>query len=397
LASSVFKIKGVVQHYAWGGTSYIPGILHVPNEASKPFAEYWLGAHPNHPSQTGNADLHTLLESEPALLGEEVAREFGSLPFLLKVLDVRQMLSIQVHPSKASAEEGFAAENAQGIPMSASNRNYKDNNHKPELMAALSNFWLLHGFKESNSLRMMLEAVPELQWLLPVFESGSYRQLYETVMALPQEEVNRRLEPLAKRLVPLYEKEQLSKDSEDFWAARAFLHFCTGDHFDRGIFSIYLFNLVHLKKGEGIYQGAGLPHAYLEGQNVELMANSDNVLRAGLTDKHIDIAELLKHVRFEATIPEIIRDKGEAHQAYLTPAKEFELHQYRGEGQRQGIETTVPEIWLCLGGEAKIRSGSLEDTLQKGEALFVAPGSKVELTTGSTSQVFRATVPLKTK
>ncbi|HYH13730.1 MAG TPA: mannose-6-phosphate isomerase, class I, partial [Flavisolibacter sp.] len=328
----IYKLEGKVQPYAWGGYDYLPQLLNRDNKDQKPFAEYWLGAHPNHPGTvlrgTDLATLDTLIrEDKDAALGPVVAKQFGALPYLLKVLDVRQMLSIQVHPSKVEAEKGYQRENEAGIPVTAAYRNYKDDNHKPELMVALSPFWLLHGFKPLEQLKAVITQTPELQSLAPVLEEGGYKGLYEKVMTLSQEEVNSWLAPLARRVVPLYEAGQLSKSTEDFWAARAIQSYCQNGQYDRGIFSIYFFNLLELQKGEGIFQQAGMPHAYLEGQNVEIMANSDNVLRAGLTDKHIDVPELLKHTVFEGTHAKVIKATS-SETFYEAPVPEFGLYQY---------------------------------------------------------------------
>ncbi|RYZ27358.1 MAG: mannose-6-phosphate isomerase, class I, partial [Chitinophagaceae bacterium] len=151
--NTIYKLKGVVQHYSWGGTDFIPQLLGVSNPEQKPFAEYWLGAHPAAPAilESLNLSLHQFISNHPKeALGDQVAPKFGSLPYLFKILDVKQMLSIQVHPSKVAAEEEFEKENKAGVAINAPNRNYKDSNHKPELMYALSDFWLLHGFKKKE-------------------------------------------------------------------------------------------------------------------------------------------------------------------------------------------------------------------------------------------------------
>ncbi|HVK96755.1 MAG TPA: mannose-6-phosphate isomerase, class I, partial [Flavisolibacter sp.] len=322
----VFKINGVVQHYSWGGYEYIPSLLGIENKEQKPFAEYWLGAHPNHPSIiTGSSkNVHEYLqENSEALLGKRVAQQFSSLPYLFKVLDVRQMLSIQVHPNKVSAEKGFDEENKKDIPVSAANRNYKDKNHKPEMMIALGDFWLLHGFKSEAAIIETIDSIPEFSFLRNVFNTRGYKGLYEAVMNLPQEKVDEILAPVMNRILPDFESGALDKNNPNYWAAKAVINFCKNESYDRGIFSIYFFNLLHLKKGEGIFQPAGLPHAYLEGQNIEVMANSDNVLRAGLTDKHIDVKELNKHVVFEETIPNIYSPSGATVEKFETPASEF--------------------------------------------------------------------------
>ena len=394
---TVYPLRGVVQHYPWGGNSFIPRLLNIENIDGKPFAEYWLGAHPNHPSKIENpaSDLSQLIGNQSVnILGETVAKKFSSLPYLFKVLDVRKMLSIQVHPDKASAERGFEDENKKAIPLHAPHRNYKDDNHKPEMMVALSDFWLLHGFKTEEALEQILNAVPEFIFLKETFLSQGYKGLYEKLMFLPQEEVNALLQPLVKRIVPLYASNRLDKSSEDFWAARAVADFCKDDNYDRGIFSIYFFNLVHLKKGEGIYQGAGLPHAYLEGQNIELMANSDNVLRAGLTDKFIDVPELIKHVRFEPTIPKILEQDAQSHRIFYTPAAEFELHQFELHAdQEENIETSAPLIVLVMQGSLQLRVLDERIELKKGDAALVIAGTKLSLKASASSIAFGASVP----
>lgn len=397
---SIYKLKGKVQNYSWGGTQYIPQLLGTENTDQKPFAEYWLGAHPNH-SSTVQIDgqeiaLNQLIQQNKLkTLGQEVLERFGALPYLLKVLDVKQMLSIQVHPSKPSAEVGYAAEDAIGIPVTAPNRNYKDENHKPELMVALSDFWLLHGFKPAEKLKEVLSAVPDLDFLLQEFEQGGYQGLYEKVMLMEQDEVNQILELEVNRVLPLYKNGELLKSQEEFWVARAAETFCKDGQYDRGIFSIYLFNLVQLKVGEGIYQPAQMPHAYLEGQNVEIMANSDNVLRAGLTDKHIDVQELMKHVRFEETIPTILG--AHAHEEeeiqFTTPAPEFELYQYLLQNSRQDLQAYSAEILLVMDGKASLKGEGLQLDLSKGEAAFVCAGTSYNLVADGSAEVFRAAVP----
>ncbi|OLY94883.1 mannose-6-phosphate isomerase, type 1 [Cnuella takakiae] len=398
----IFPLKGIVQHYSWGGFSYIPQLLQQPNADQQPCAEYWLGAHPNHPAQVsvnGNQyALNKFIEQyQGTVLGQQAFADFGRLPYLLKVLDVRQMLSIQVHPDIPSAQEGFARENAAGIPANAAHRNYKDDNHKPELMVALSDFWLLHGFKSPALLREVLESVPEFEFLVAEFDQNGYEGLYRKVMTLPQEEVNAILQPVVDRVLPLYHNGELLKKQEDFWTARAAETYCKDGNIDRGIFSIYLFNLVHLRKGEGIFQQARLPHAYLEGQNVELMANSDNVLRAGLTDKHIDVAELLKHVRYEETIPMVLgaHASEEEEIQFSVPAPEFELYQYQLEGNPVAATATSAEILLVLHGRATVKAGDTELDIPQGSAALVSAGTHYTLQGASATELFRAAVPQK--
>lgn len=397
LDQRIFKLKGVVQHYSWGGYHFIPQLLAIENKEHQPYAEYWMGAHHNHPAFIVNDSeipLNDFIASHDLeVLGKTVAEKFSSLPYLFKILDVRQMLSIQVHPSRQAAEKAFDEENKKGIPVNASNRNYKDRNHKPELMVALSDFWLLHGFKSENELKEILEKKGELHFLKEAYQQKGYKGLYEEVMLMEQARVDEVLTPLVKNIIPAYKNGSLQKDSEDFWAARAALEFCKNDHYDRGIFSVYLFNLVHLKKGQGIFQPAGLPHAYLEGQNVEVMANSDNVLRAGLTGKHIDVPELLKHVKFEATIPKILEPVSK-HKIFASPAEEFEIMEYNLEAKEVlELQTKTAETFLVLSGSLKVKSGTQQWEFDMGEAFFVSAETKLSIEALAETNLFRVTVP----
>lgn len=388
----MFPLKGKVQHYAWGGKEFIPSLLGISNAEQRPFAEYWLGVHPGAPatvklSDNASTGLPDLIRSQPSrYLGKRVSAHFTDLPYLLKILDVKDMLSIQVHPSKEEAIKGFDRENAMGIPQDASHRNYKDNNHKPEMMLALGDFWLLHGFRPKAELAEILERVEELSVLLPVFEISGYKGLYQYVMELPQEGVNKMLEPLSARILPEYVQGKLQKNDPHFWAARAMVTY--PDSFDRGIFSIYFFNLVHLTEGQSVFQGAGLPHAYLEGQNVELMSNSDNVLRGGLTPKFVDVAELIKHIQFEAVVPKILDGGQDDEKIFACPVKDFSLTVSKVGADRYNFTTNGPEIILVLAGE-----GTANDHhFKQGEAFFAAAGETVELK-GSGIRVVRAWVP----
>jgi mannose-6-phosphate isomerase len=394
----MFPLKGKVQHYAWGGKLFIPELLGISNNENRPFAEYWMGVHHGGTatvqlSNNAYTGLDNLIRSEPRrYLGQRLLPQFHDLPFLLKVLDVKEMLSIQVHPGKEEAEKGFERENAAGIPHNAPNRNYKDSNHKPEMALALNKSWLLHGFQKEEDLARILDQMEALQTLLPVFESSGYRGLYQYVMDLPQEGVDRLLEPLADKILPLYVQGRLNRMNPDFWAARAMVSY--PDYMDRGIFSIYFFNLVKLEPGQAIFQGAGLPHAYLEGQNIELMSNSDNVLRGGLTPKHVDVPELMKHINFEAITPRIMEgsvDKVE--QRYVCPVPDFgltllempddTLFKYISNG---------PELLFVLEGKG-IAEGIGQWDLNKGLSYFVANGESITFKSTEGLRLVRAWVP----
>jgi mannose-6-phosphate isomerase len=402
--TKIFKLRGKVQHYAWGGSDFIPALLHLSNPAQQPFAEYWMGAHDNVPADVilpngTTQPLNEFIKKNPTgILGQKVQEQFGRLPYLFKVLDVKDMLSIQVHPSKKAAETAFETENRKGTPLNAPDRNYKDDNHKPELMLALSDFWLLHGFKSPEPLIKLLLETPELQFLLPIFDGHHYEALYEMVMTMAQQEVNEHLQPLLDRIVPLYEKGFLDRSQEDFWAARAFKTFCEPNKVDRGIFSIYFFNLLHLQPGEAIFQDAGIPHAYLEGQNMELMANSDNVLRGGLTNKYIDVSELMHHVRFEAVVPNILKGtKGAVagEEAFPTPAADFELRRVTLQaGQQVDLTSATTDIFFVYSGNVLVREGDNELAPQSGGETFLATaGAQFSIQANQDAVLFRATVP----
>lgn len=400
--TKLYRLEGVVQRYPWGGKVFLPALLNKENSNGEPFAEYWMGAHTNAPStiitDRSQYPADVFLSRDPvSILGKEVAKEFQSLPYLLKVLDVKDMLSIQVHPDKQHALQGFETENKQGIGKDNPARNYKDANHKPELMLALSEFWLLHGFKPAAKLEATLNNIPELKKLLVQFKAGGYSTLYRHVMEADQTEVNRQFQPLLDRILPDYINGNLKRSDENFWAARAAGLFNKEGKIDRGLFSIYFFNLIHLKPGEAIFQDAGIPHAYLEGQNMEIMANSDNVLRGGLTSKHVDVPELMKHIRFEGIDPHIIKgQKQNASQEefYRTPAKDFQLSRIvLGNNEKFSITTNTTDIYFVFEGEILATENKTQIRCRKGESLITIAGSELEMTSNQNATIFRASVP----
>ncbi|ASZ12911.1 mannose-6-phosphate isomerase, class I [Chitinophaga pendula] len=396
----LFKLEGKVQHYAWGGFNYIPQLLGIP-AGTQPCAEYWMGAHQSAPAtittSEGPVKLDQLAAAHPdQVLGARVQQQFGQLPYLLKILDVKDMLSIQVHPTKSEAEKGFARENEAGIPLNAADRNYKDANHKPEIMVALSEFWLLHGFLPEDKLQQVLHTVPEFASLADTFSSEGYFGLYKRVMEMPQDAVNTLLRPLADRVLPAYKAGQLQKSDPAFWAGRAIDNDPQGlDRLDRGIFSIYFFNIMQVHPGDAVFQDAGIPHAYLEGQNVELMANSDNVLRGGLTPKHIDVPELLKHTRFEAVHPHVINGTPAAdglELIYHSPAPDFLVSVIRLQpGQQYNYTSLHPEILIVMNGQADFNGkGTL--SLHQGQSAFITPAATYSIRTTQGALIYKATV-----
>lgn len=349
-------LQGTIQHYEWGGSTFIPILLRKNNKSRKPYAELWIGAHPIASSKISSFDIPITLRdlishAAGEILGNNSSNTFQrQLPYLFKVLDAKKMLSIQAHPNKEQAEEGFARENAQQISLSNPQRNYKDPNHKPEVCCALTDFWMLHGFRPVEEIVSIFKSVPEFSSIADDVnyninaqnsseeQSTWLKAMYSFIMNMPQDRVDAILNPLINRVLSDYERYEAGdrfkkddvdfKDTPEFWTARAALFFpLPNGHRDRGIFSLYLLNLLHIKAGEGTYQPAGVLHAYLEGVTIELMANSDNVLRGGLTSKHVDVDELLKTIVFKGEKPSIIlgEEISPTERVYRTPAGEFEL------------------------------------------------------------------------
>ncbi len=394
---NIFRIEGVVQHYDWGGKSFIPNLISEKNPANITYAEYWLGAHLKAPSLVKVQQKKIPLD---VFLNEYVSKDsephFGTLPYLFKVLDVHKMLSIQVHPTKEAAKKGYELENNNGIPLTANHRNYKDQNHKPEIMVALSDFWLLHGFLERSKLIKNLQETKELTFLLKTFLEKGYLGLYKKVMEFSQEEVNNVLGPLMDRIHPTFIANELEKSSPAYWAAKSMEH-KELTSIDRGVFSIFFFNILKLSKGEAIFQDAGLPHAYLEGKNMELMANSDNVLRGGLTTKHIDVEELLKNTKFEETIPAILHgnyNKSNGEVVYKTTTKDFEMSkiELNSSTSHRSVSNSI-EILIAMKGSATVIENKNAFFLEKGQSIVIKPNTAYKIQTNSEAEIYKAGVP----
>ncbi len=400
LKDKIFKLKGKVQHYAWGGYEYIPSLLGMENKEHKPFAEYWMGAHPSASSEIitadGNLSLNQLINQDhSSFITEKVFEQFGELPYLFKILDVKDMLSIQVHPTKTEAIKGFEAEEATGIPINAPHRNYKDKNHKPEVMVALSEFWLLHGFKQNAALERVLEDVQEFNILLPLYKRDGLKAMYQFVMEMQQPEVDVMLAQLVKRELRKKAAGELTKHQPGWWVSKLFEGKNEFNNIDRGVFSIYFFNIVKAEKGEAIFQSAGVPHAYLEGQNVELMANSDNVLRGGLTPKHIDVPELMKHTLFESVIPNVMKGNGSGvEKNYPCPVPDFGIIkiELNGEELYQALSTSL-EIFIAIEGGCIINAEGINLVIKQGEAFAVLPHEHYSVSSSGKCLLFKAYVP----
>jgi mannose-6-phosphate isomerase len=392
-----YKLLGKHRHYDWGGKTFLPNLMGVENVNHLPYAEYWMGAHTSAAStiQTseGQKDLAQLIKEQPnQWLGKEIATKFKTLPYLYKILDVRDMLSIQVHPSKENAVIGFKAEEAKGTSIDAANRNYKDENHKPEVMVALSDFWLLHGFLAPALIEKRLNSYSYLKPLINEFKGGDYKNLYTYFMQLPMAASDAILKPLLEEAAKELTKGTVTKKDPQYWANKYYADGIPSKNIDKGIFSIYILNIVNIAKYQGIFQGAGILHAYLEGQNIELMANSDNVLRGGLTPKHVDVRELIQHVSFEPTHPSILKavKLNDQETNYPCPVSDFGLTNIRlNTGEVYTIATYSLELLLVMDGEVEI-----EDIAYKaGDTALLTPNAKLSIKAKSPALLFKAYVP----
>ncbi len=395
MSKQPITIKGILQPYAWGGSKYLAEFLGQANPAGNPQAELWLGAHPKGPAKVvgSEATLDALIDENPKqMLGTAVSKRFSAtLPFLFKVLDVGEMLSIQVHPNKADAARGFAREEAAGIPRTADHRNYRDSNHKPELGVALTDFYLLHGFRTPAEIRDTLHTIPGWRTLETYLDQG-IPALYRYVMEADQEQIDALLQPLSERLRA---NPSVDRTTSDYWAWHAFEQYTKEGHYDRGIFSIYWFNFVHLRPGEGIFQDAGIPHAYLAGSCLELMANSDNVLRGGLTPKHIDVPELLANTDCTPVTPQILRPQPSTQgwERYPTPAPDFSLAlQSAGAGASITVDChNGPAIMLLFDGALTHEASELQ-VHAKQRAAFLPAGESYSFRVTEDCTVYLAAV-----
>ncbi|MDT3751925.1 MULTISPECIES: mannose-6-phosphate isomerase [Citrobacter] len=367
------KLINSVQNYAWGSKTALTELYGIANPTQQPMAELWMGAHPKSSSQVLGADGQTVAlrdvieHDKSALLGEAVAQRFGELPFLFKVLCAAQPLSIQVHPNKHNSEIGFAKENAAGIPMDAAERNYKDPNHKPELVFALTPFLAMNAFREFSDIVSLLQPVsaahPAIAHFLeePSAERLSY--LFASLLNMQDEEKSNALAILKSALN--------SQQGEPWQTIRLIADVYPNDS---GLFSPLLLNVVKLNPGEAMFLFAETPHAYLQGVALEVMANSDNVLRAGLTPKYIDIPELVANVKFVAkpanqllTTP--VESDGELDFPIPVDDFAFSLHELTTSGA--DISQQSAAILFCIEGEAVLSKGEQRLVLRPGESAFI--------------------------
>lgn len=373
-------LKNSVQEYAWGSRTAIAEILGEPCPAKTPQAELWLGAHPKAPSLVLRQDRWIRLpdwisDSPEEILGPSVAARFSDkLPFLLKILAAERPLSIQAHPDLAQAKAGFDRENSAGILPNAPVRNYRDDNHKPELLCALTPFWALKGFRNVESIVKRFEEIgipdffDETECLRRQGASPGLQRFFTNLLGMEKS----RQQHLVSRVVARVEK-MTDKDPAFEWITRLNHHYPG----DIGSLSPLFLNLLHLQPGEAIFLESGTLHAYLSGTGIEVMANSDNVLRGGLTCKHIDVEELLRVLCFKEDPPTLAPfcSVSSVEGRYINPAEEFILSRIEVEKEHSHRNNSMGsvEILLCIQGKAQIRSCSLTSSVDvtKGKSVIV--------------------------
>ena len=394
-------LKNTVQNYAWGSPTAIPELLGERNPSHEPRAELWMGAHPKASSFVNYngqwLPLTELIARYPReILGNDVALKFGNkLPYLFKVLAAAKPLSIQAHPSLNQAKEGFERETNQGIDIDAPNRNYKDDNHKAECICALSPFWAMYGFRNIPDILGMLGKncpvglAAELDLLKNQPDSRGLKRFFTDLMTMDSQRQKRVVDEAVQN-AHRYSEE----DSAFHWMTRLSNEYPS----DIGIFAPLLLNLIELKPGEALFLPAGELHAYLEGVGMELMSNSDNVLRGGLTPKHIDVPELLKVLNFKPRPVNILEavKKNKNERVYASEADEFVLSVVSASAGSpyQSTESRSVEIMLCIEGTAYLKDNGTQEiiNIKKGESAII-PAAVIGYSITGDALIYKAAVP----
>ena len=395
-------LKNTIQEYAWGSRAAIPELLGQSIPADTPQAELWMGAHPKAPSQVLSDGLwrslpEVIQESPEEMLGQKVAaRFFNKLPFLFKVLAAAKPLSIQAHPNKEQAVQGFARENELGIPLDAVHRNYRDDNHKPEIICALTPFWALNGFRRIEETLSLLEEarIPDLAEIVSFLRSHSNRdglkRFFNHLMTTDSGKQGKIVEQAVNSAEQRTPEEPLwmwmIKLNEEYPG-------------DIGVLSPLFLNIVRLEPQQAMYLPAGELHGYLKGVGIELMANSDNVLRGGLTPKHIDAQELLAVLNFTDGDLNILSPSnlaaGEA--IYSTEAEEFALSAIRinEAASFSSARDRSVEMMMCTEGEVSVTDLSAGDItlLTKGTSVIV-PAAVEQYSIEGDGLLYKAAVPV---
>jgi mannose-6-phosphate isomerase len=405
-------LRGALRTYAWGSRTAIAEFTGRPVPAAHPEAELWFGAHPGDPAwletAQGETSLLEVLVADPeGQLGSALCARFGDvLPFLVKVLAADEPLSLQAHPSADQAVEGYLREERMGIPVSSPVRNYRDTSHKPELLVALQSFEALAGFRQASRTTELLRALavsdldPFIDLLNDQSDADGLRALFTTWITAPQPDIDVLVPAVLEGAI-----QYVSSGATEFQSeAKTVLELGERYPGDAGVLAALLLNRISLAPGEAIFLPAGNLHAYLRGVGVEVMANSDNVLRGGLTPKHVDVPELLRVLDFTPTTEERLRAQTRREGPeliYETPTDEFAVALLTLEGDYLGHEVDAPsrhegpQILLCTEGATTVHGKSKSLTLERGMAAWVAAeDGPIRLVAQEPTKLFRATVGL---
>lgn len=394
-------LKNTIQEYAWGSFTAIPELLGNPSPSQKPQAELWMGAHPKAPSLVNLYDkwipLDKVIRADSlAVLGKAVSEKFHDcLPFLFKVLAADRPLSIQAHPNLIQAKAGFEKENNLGIPLEASNRNFKDDNHKPECICALTPFWALNGFRSTRKIiQSIRQCCPsslkkEGEELERNQTDEGLKRFFETLMLMDPDKKKKVIEE-AVNIAENFRTDDMTYD----WMIKFYQEYPT----DIGVISPVILNLIVLQPGQAMFLPAGQLHAYLKGVGMELMANSDNVLRGGLTPKHVDVPELLNVLRFkESRVMIHSPDSTDVEYVYPSDAEEFVLSviSVNEETAYRSRELNGVEILFCAKGSATIKSVKEETpvVLDQGVSVLVPAAARAYDIAGNAT-IYKAAVPI---
>lgn len=378
--SRLLRVENPIRDYAWGSPTAIPEALGAES-TGRPQAEMWLGAHPGDPSILADGTrLDDYLAAHPDCVGGSSAGGPRQLPFLMKLLAAASPLSLQVHPSTAQAEAGFARDEASGLDLADPLRSYKDPFHKPEIIVALSPFTALCGFRQPRKardelLRLLPEAMTEgvgaalAAALSLTDEPAALRAAFELVLSGS---------PAVRHLAAA--AVSAAAGEADLPLAHT-IRWIGGHHADDpGVIGAALLNRVDLAPREALYLGAGNIHAYLSGFGIEAMAPSDNVLRGGLTPKPIDIAELMDVVAFTSITPTRVEPEVTTHErvrltSYWPPAEEFSVHIIDAQAGPRALPPIVgPSMLVVTSGRLEVGVGAETAIVSRGESLFQAAG-----------------------
>ncbi len=375
-AGVVVLLDNPVRSYSWGSSTVLPRLL-GREPTGEPQAELWVGAHPGAPSRVvgdgRTLDAYIAADPEAALGAVNVARFGPRLPYLLKILAVEQPLSIQAHPTVAQAVDGYAADDAAGIPLDAPNRSYRDRNHKPEMVVALSDFEALIGFAPPGETARILDSIGgELRTEADRLRADGIESLVRRWLTLPADDAG-----------ALVETVTAAASRHDRPWAELLARLAKAYPGDRGLLVALTLQEVRLRPGEAAFVGAGVPHAYLSGVAVEPQASSDNTLRAGLTTKHVNTAELLRILRYETGGVVLTRPQGPpALQAYPVPVADFRLSRLELSSGDVTL-TEGPTTILVVQGSATVRAAGEAVVVMPGEAAFVPAAEGTATVTGA--------------